>query len=746
MKKVSIIVPCYNAEKIIDRCVNQLVHQTLGLENIEIILVNDASTDGTIERLKQWEKQYPDSVLLIDSTVNMKTGGARNLGIRYASGEYVGFVDNDDWVDTTMYEKMYTAAHENDCDVVAVLYAREREDGYRFPFQMPKGKKNIRVDATKPRPEGVSPMPGEVWSKIYRRSMIVENNLFFPEGLSYPENYFGPLLGYYIKSYYVVDEILYHYIKYEHSIILSGRNDDIKDRLEIERRLLREIQERGIDDIHSDRMMKNFLQRYYINTLYLCFRDSRTGMPYEVFYKMKEEVLSVYPEYYKSQAVQELCQNSANAFLLRTLEVCMTDALWDRVAEEYMNEHFDLSVFLRAKRDERVPESIERREIFKLGYFLFCEIRETVKNLRLAIEDTWKEEVWISYGRLISKRIEEAGVLADVIAEQYRFEWKPYQEETRESFWQEAFTAFQEGRQEDGQEALGKMDAYLELPQDLYKMLWCRGEMNVLQFMPALEYCFLHANDAELLSHARKIIFDGRSPIFSFPYEETVYDTEISFDAEAGMFYYVQDGIRLYIPRDKISTIEDMEHIVYELLVEQDPRSPHRYLNERMDVQEGAVVIDAGVAEGNFSASVLQKCRKLYMVECDQNYVEALKVSFKEYMDKIVIVDKYLDSYDDGEHITIDTLLNGEKADYIKMDIEGSEVAALQGAGQTLKNSPGLKCNICSYHNLHDYEAITEILSQYDMEIEPSPGYIFFSADKEYPSYPRRGLVQAVKL
>lgn len=93
-KKLSVKVPCYNAEKIIDRCLTSLVNQTLGLENMEVIVINDASTDGTLQVLKLWEQKYPDNILLIDYVVNVKTGGARNLGIHYASGEYIGFVSS----------------------------------------------------------------------------------------------------------------------------------------------------------------------------------------------------------------------------------------------------------------------------------------------------------------------------------------------------------------------------------------------------------------------------------------------------------------------------------------------------------------------------------------------------------------------------------------------------------------------------------------------------------------------------
>ena len=752
-KKLSVIVPCYNAENIIDRCLNSLVNQTLGLDKMEIILVNDASTDGTLDVLKSWEQKYPDSILLIDSQVNLKTGGARNLGIQYASGDYIGFVDNDDWVDATMYEKAYLAAQKHDCDVVGVLYAREREDGYRYPFAMPEGQKNIPVDMTKPIPEGVSVLPGEIWSKIYRRSMVVDNDLYFPEGLSYPENYWSPLLQYYIKSYYVVDEILYHYIQYENSIILTGKRNDILDRLESEKKLLQEIKQRGLADINDPKISKDFILRYYVNTLYLLYQsvaNNQFTMPYEICNEMKEEVLSLYPKYYDNIEIQQLCNNNGPAYLLRTLEYQMSNELWDRVGEEYLNRKLDLSIFLNVKKDDRVQGTIETREVFKLGYLLFTEIQTIMTEFQQTLqrEQATSEQfksVWLHYEDIIRQRMEESKVIADTIQEYYKLDNEYYQPDTFKELWQSSISAFDQGEAEEGFLILKKIQQYLELPQDLYQVVWCKGDLAPFQSSVTLEYCFLHTDEPDLLEHARKIIFDGRSPIFSFPYENTEYQPQIGFDQKANLFGYIQDGICLYFPKKTIASMEKLEHHVYGLMVEQDPRSPHRYLNDRMEVKEGDIIIDAGVAEGNFAASVIQKCKKIYFVECDPDYIEILKFSFRNYLDKIEFVGKYLDSYDDDEHITIDTLLHGETVDYIKMDIEGSEVAALQGAKQTLKNSPNLKCNICSYHNLHDYDKIAEILSEYGMEIGHSPGYMFFCFDKEYPNYPRRGLVQAVK-
>ena len=100
MKKVSVVVPCYNASMYLDKCLEYLLHQTIGIENIEIILVNDASTDdgATWGLITKYEQNYPDTIIAVNLEENLRQGGARNVGVSYASGEYHIFCDAEDWV------------------------------------------------------------------------------------------------------------------------------------------------------------------------------------------------------------------------------------------------------------------------------------------------------------------------------------------------------------------------------------------------------------------------------------------------------------------------------------------------------------------------------------------------------------------------------------------------------------------------------------------------------------------------
>lgn len=126
MIKVSIIVPVYNAKNTLINCVNSLINQTL--QDIEIILVNDCSTDNSLLIMQLLEEKYPEKILIIDSNINTGAGGARNIGLEYVRGEYIGFVDSDDEVAPTMFEKLYLKAKEGDYDIVDCGFYQESED------------------------------------------------------------------------------------------------------------------------------------------------------------------------------------------------------------------------------------------------------------------------------------------------------------------------------------------------------------------------------------------------------------------------------------------------------------------------------------------------------------------------------------------------------------------------------------------------------------------------------------------
>lgn len=122
LPQISVVVPVYNVAKYLQQCIDSLMAQTI-LDKLELIFVNDASPDNCIEILRENEKKHPDKIKVIDSKENLCQGGARNLGMRQARGEYIGFVDSDDFVAPTMYERLYDKAVSSAADATFIQYA-----------------------------------------------------------------------------------------------------------------------------------------------------------------------------------------------------------------------------------------------------------------------------------------------------------------------------------------------------------------------------------------------------------------------------------------------------------------------------------------------------------------------------------------------------------------------------------------------------------------------------------------------
>lgn len=127
MKKVSIIIPMYNAENTIEECLDSLTAQTIFAET-ELIIVDDHSTDGSREKVMSYEDRYPENIMLICLDSNAGPGNARNIAMGYASGEYIGFVDSDDAVYPAMFGKMHDEALRTGADIVDSGFYDQKND------------------------------------------------------------------------------------------------------------------------------------------------------------------------------------------------------------------------------------------------------------------------------------------------------------------------------------------------------------------------------------------------------------------------------------------------------------------------------------------------------------------------------------------------------------------------------------------------------------------------------------------
>ena len=205
MPKVSVIVPIYNVEKYLEKCINSLLSQTL--EDIQIILVNDGSKDNSGNIAKECEKNNKNRIIYVEKE-NGGLSDARNYGLKYATGDFIAFLDSDDYIEKNAYEEMYNKAIEENADYVECDFIWEFPNKIRVDKQYPyKNKKEmlsfVRVVA---------------WNKLIKRQLITDNNLEFPKGLRYEDVEFTYKLIPFINKFAYVDKPFIHYVQREGSI------------------------------------------------------------------------------------------------------------------------------------------------------------------------------------------------------------------------------------------------------------------------------------------------------------------------------------------------------------------------------------------------------------------------------------------------------------------------------------------------------------------------------------------------
>jgi len=235
-----------------------------------------------------------------------------------------------------------------------------------------------------------------------------------------------------------------------------------------------------------------------------------------------------------------------------------------------------------------------------------------------------------------------------------------------------------------------------------------------------------HAEDPEIQSVVDYYKNNGFN-LFG-KYENTCETMDLVHYDQTKTPYILFEGKKMFFPKNFNFWKENNEKYIKNILFEQGKGSPHLYVRNSSDIKENAVIVDAGVCEGNFALRYVDKVKKIYLIESDPLWVEALQKTFSEYRDKVVICDKFLSRYDTKKTITLDSLVK-EQIDFVKMDIEGYEADALLGGRNIFTNSESLKCAICSYHNKRDEEYIKLILNTYGYKTEVSEGYICFQHD-----------------
>lgn len=265
-KEISIIIPCYNTEKYIEKCIKSLINQTIGMDKIELIFINDASTDKTLEILQCYEMQYPESIILIDLPENSRQGTAKNIGLSYATGKYIGFCDSDDYIEPNMYEVLYKNIIETKADYSVCQLIQENE--------------NKCSDIVGPEEDAILDFTVEEFNNtiiraisvamvqcLFSKEFLDKVNTSFPERLTYEDNYYMSILNYYVSKISLVPMPLYHYKLHIGSTIQKRNSEHHFDRLKIELMKVEEFKRRGLFEKYREDIESQFIILYFVNTI-----------------------------------------------------------------------------------------------------------------------------------------------------------------------------------------------------------------------------------------------------------------------------------------------------------------------------------------------------------------------------------------------------------------------------------------------------------------------------------------------
>lgn len=315
--KVSVIIPVYNTEDYLKECIESLVNQTL--REIEILIVNDGSTDSSLEIMKEFKNKYPNIIKIFDKA-NGGQASARNYALPFAQGEYLGFVDSDDWVDSTMYEEMYEKAEKEDADIVICDMVDHFPDRtVCYPSSRFENKFKVTPSAC---------------NKLFKRSLVKED--VFPVGLWYEDFEFTTMQLMKTDCISVIHKGLYHCHCREVSTMYNNNSEKNQDILVVLEHLVEYVEKNGWYEKY-----KNVLEYLYIDHVLITSINRVQKQTNEkkkiVINNLRKEVLKRYNSFYKDDVFREMPKKRQIIALLNAYGLCSMSMMLLKITEIIKN-------------------------------------------------------------------------------------------------------------------------------------------------------------------------------------------------------------------------------------------------------------------------------------------------------------------------------------------------------------------------------------------------------------------------
>lgn len=303
MYKVSVIVPIYNVEKYLEKCLESLINQTL--QEIQIILVNDGSMDGSGAIAKIYAQKYTDKVLYLEKE-NGGLSDARNYGIPYAKGQYIAFLDSDDYIERNAYEEMYNKAIAENGDYVECDFIWEYPDKNKIDKIIPYSNKkemltNVRVVA---------------WNKLIKKEIIEKNNIYFPKGLRYEDIEFTYTLIPYLDKCLHVDKEFIHYTQRDNSIA-NVQNEKTSEIFTILDNVIKYYKKYNLYDEYKDELEYNYTRILLCSSLKRMCKIQDKNIRKKLINKTWQKLNNIFPKWKKNEI---LCKvNNGKNIYMRTV-------------------------------------------------------------------------------------------------------------------------------------------------------------------------------------------------------------------------------------------------------------------------------------------------------------------------------------------------------------------------------------------------------------------------------------------
>ena len=335
--KVSVIIPVYNVEQYLPKCLASVVRQTL--QEIEIICVNDGSIDNCLKILEEFKSK--DKRIKIINKENGGLGSARNAGFEIARGEYISFIDSDDYIDENFLELLYNEAKEDDADVACSGIKRENDGETHFLINY--SQTVITDDIYQKINVSKATQFSFVWNKIYKHAFLKENKLKFMQDIVFEDLVYTPQIMIKSNTLVTVPDTFYHYVKREKSIFQDKENVDLeKDKLFALKYMCEYYKNAGIDFNQVPTLLKTYERVKGANVDEI--KESvpeKTEKPKRVKLDNSYKISVIIPVYNSEKYISE-CLDSVIDQSLKDIEIiCVNDGSEDNslnILNEYASK------------------------------------------------------------------------------------------------------------------------------------------------------------------------------------------------------------------------------------------------------------------------------------------------------------------------------------------------------------------------------------------------------------------------